>query len=46
VVKKVITKGGIPLGGTGVTLVLSNWKLNPPPKFKVVSGGVGLKFDF
>lgn len=46
VVKKVISKGGLPLGGTGITVVPSNWKFDPPPKFKVTSGGVTLKIEF
>ncbi len=46
VVKKLITKGGVPLGKTGVTLVPDNWKFDPPPKFKVTSGGLKLKIDF
>jgi hypothetical protein len=46
VVKKLIAKGGVPLGKTGVTLVPDNWKLDPPPKFKVTSGGLKLKIDF
>jgi hypothetical protein len=45
-IKKMITKGGLPLGKTGVTLVPDNWKFDPPPKFKVNSGGVKLKIDF
>jgi len=46
VVKKLIAKGGVPLGKTGVTLVPDNWKFDPPPKFKVTSGGLKLKIDF
>ena len=46
VVKKMIAKGGVPLGKTGVTLVPDNWKFDPPPKFKVTSGGLKLKIDF
>jgi hypothetical protein len=46
VVKKLIAKGGVPLGKTGVTVVPDNWKFDPPPKFKVTSGGVKLKIDF
>ena len=46
VVKKLIAKGGVPLGNTGVTLVPDNWKFDPPPKFKVTSGGLKLKIDF
>lgn len=46
VLKKMVTKGGIPLGGTGVTLAPSNWQFDPPPKFKVKSGGVTLKIEF
>ena len=45
-IKKMITKGGLPLGKTGVTVVPDNWKFDPPPKFKVNSGGVKLKIDF
>jgi hypothetical protein len=45
-VKKIIAKGGVPLGGTGVTVVPSNWKFDPPPKFKVTSGGVTLKIEW
>ena len=45
-VKKLITKGGVPLGGTGVTLAPSNWTFDPPPKFRVKSGGVTLKVEF
>jgi hypothetical protein len=46
VVKKLIAKGGVPLGKTGVTLAPSNWKFDPPPKFKVTSGGLTLKIPF
>ena len=46
VVKKLIAKGGVPLGKTGVTLVPDNWKFDPPPKFTVTSGGLKLKIDF
>ena len=45
-IKKMIAKGGVPLGGTGVTLVPSNWKFDPPPKFKVTGGGATLKVEF
>jgi hypothetical protein len=45
-IKKMIAKGGIPLGKTGVTVVPDNWKFDPPPKFKVNSGGLKLKVDF
>jgi len=45
-IKKMIAKGGVPLGKTGVTVVPDNWKFDPPPKFKVNSGGVKLKIDF
>ncbi len=45
-VKKMIAKGGIPLGKSGVTVVPDNWKFDPPPKFKVNSGGVTLKISF
>lgn len=45
-IKKMIAKGGVPLGKTGVTVVPDNWKFDPPPKFKVNSGGVKLRIDF
>jgi len=46
VVKDIVDKGGIPLGNSGLTLAPDNWKFDPPPKFKVKSGGFVLKWDF
>ncbi len=45
-VKKIVTKGGVPLGNTGVTLAPWNVKVDPPPKFKIDSAGLKLKIDF
>jgi hypothetical protein len=45
-VKDVVDKGGIPLGDSGITLAPDNWKFDPPPHFKVKSGGFVLKWKF
>ncbi|HKM65261.1 MAG TPA: hypothetical protein VJY39_22505 [Acidisphaera sp.] len=45
-VSKMIKEGGVPLGNSGVTLAPSNWKFQPPPNFKVQSGGIELKIKW
>jgi seryl-tRNA synthetase len=45
-IKKMIAKGGVPLGGTGVTVAPSNWQIDPPPKFKVKGAGLKLEIKF
>jgi len=46
VIKDVAEKGGIPLGKTGLVLAPLDWKFDPPPKFKVKSGGFEIKGTF